>query len=410
MKNDRRKGIVLSYISIALSILLSLVYTPFLLRKLGQSEYGLYSLVNTVMSYLTILDYGLGNSIVRFSAKYRQLGNKEKESSLYGMFVILYAIIGAVAFAAGSLIAFNAETIFANSLEAGQESRIFLMIMIAVVNVAISFPLSISSSIIQGYERYFFTNLLGLVHKILTPLTMISILLAGYGSVGLLLATAVENTFFNLVRLVYAFKNLRIKIRFKNFEMKIFKEITTFSLFTFITAIADKLFWSIDQVILGVMGTMGDIASYALAAVFISAFVTVTSVVGHMYLPRFTKMVTRGDSDDDINREFIRISRVQFYICMLLFGGFLTVGYRFITELYATPENAIAYYITVLVMASLAFGITQNVALSVLFAKNMHKFRACVKVGVAVLNVALSIVAIIFYPGILKDIDRFLCT
>ncbi len=408
MKNDRRKGVVLSYISLVASVLLSLIYTPFLLEKLGQSEYGLYSLVNTVMSYLTLLDHGLGNTIVRFSAKYRQIGNKEKESSLYGMFVILYTIIGTIALVAGLTIAFNANTIFANSLEPGQENKIFIMIIIAVINVAISFPLSISSCIIQGYERYFYLNFLGLIQKLLTPFTMIGILLAGYGSIGILLTTAIISTLFNILRIWYSYNNLHISIRFKGFESKVFKEITTFSLFTFVAAIADKLFWSIDQVLLGILGKMGDIASYALSSVFISAFISITSVIGHMYLPKFTKMVTRGDSDNDINIEFIKVSRLQFYICMLIFGGFLTVGYRFITELYASPEYHISYYIVALIMGSLAIGITQNVALSVLYAKNMHKIRTLIKIAVALLNVIFTIIAIRIWGAIGAALMSFL--
>ena len=69
-KNERKAGAVLSYISIVLSTLVQLLYTPLLTRMLGQSEYGLYSLVSSIIGYLTVLDLGFGNAIVVYTAKY----------------------------------------------------------------------------------------------------------------------------------------------------------------------------------------------------------------------------------------------------------------------------------------------------------------------------------------------------
>ena len=42
--NQKKAGVLLSYGQTALSTLISLTYTPVMLRLLGQSEYGLYTL------------------------------------------------------------------------------------------------------------------------------------------------------------------------------------------------------------------------------------------------------------------------------------------------------------------------------------------------------------------------------
>ena len=52
MKKDEIKlGAILSYVIIALNMIIGVAYTPILTSKLGQSEYGLYSLVASVISY-----------------------------------------------------------------------------------------------------------------------------------------------------------------------------------------------------------------------------------------------------------------------------------------------------------------------------------------------------------------------
>ena len=70
MKLSQKKvGALLSYVSEAIRILTALIYTPIMLRLLGQSEYGLYQLVHSVVSYLSLLSLGFGSAYVRFFSR-----------------------------------------------------------------------------------------------------------------------------------------------------------------------------------------------------------------------------------------------------------------------------------------------------------------------------------------------------
>ena len=52
--SERKKGVVLSYIQVVLSIVINIAYVPILLKMLGKSEYGLYQLVGSLFSYISI--------------------------------------------------------------------------------------------------------------------------------------------------------------------------------------------------------------------------------------------------------------------------------------------------------------------------------------------------------------------
>ena len=45
---SRKKGVILSYVGLIIDILSGMIYVPFLLRSLGQAEYGIYSLTTTI--------------------------------------------------------------------------------------------------------------------------------------------------------------------------------------------------------------------------------------------------------------------------------------------------------------------------------------------------------------------------
>ena len=70
--NQIKVGILLSYLQIGLNAVISLTYTPIMLRLLGQSEYGVYTLASSVIAYLGLLNFGLSSSYIHYYSKYMQ--------------------------------------------------------------------------------------------------------------------------------------------------------------------------------------------------------------------------------------------------------------------------------------------------------------------------------------------------
>ena len=81
--NQLKAGAALSYVIIGLNSVVGLVYTPFMLRRLGLSEYGLYALAASVIAYLTVLDLGFGNAVVRYTAKFRAEGRVREQEEMF---------------------------------------------------------------------------------------------------------------------------------------------------------------------------------------------------------------------------------------------------------------------------------------------------------------------------------------
>jgi O-antigen/teichoic acid export membrane protein len=197
--NEVKAGALLSYASIFVSIIIGLLYTPIMLRLLGQSEYGLYSLIGSVVGYLSILDLGLGNAIVRYTARNRAVGDKEAESSLNGMFIALYSVIAVLTIAIGAVLYINIDNMFAASLSAIELQKAKIMMLLLIFNFAVSFPLGVFSSLIQAHEKFVFFKLLGIVRSVLNPLIILPLLFFGYGSVAMVVVHTVLNITFLLI-------------------------------------------------------------------------------------------------------------------------------------------------------------------------------------------------------------------
>ena len=112
--NQLKAGVFLSYILLVLNTLIGLLYTPFLIRMLGPSDYGLYSLAISVIGYLTVLDLGFGNAIVRYTSKFRAEGKLREQEEMFGMFFIIYWCISALAFIIAIILIWNTENLFSS--------------------------------------------------------------------------------------------------------------------------------------------------------------------------------------------------------------------------------------------------------------------------------------------------------
>lgn len=172
-KNQIKMGAILSYAVILVNMIVGLVYTPFLVRMLGKNEYGLFSLVSSVISYLTVLDMGFGNAIIIYTARYREKNLKQEQYKLFGMFLIIFSIIGVVASFIGVFLYFNTDLIFGNSMTAYEIQEAKTMMIILTFNLAVTFPLSIFGNILTAYEEFVFNKIIKILNVVLQPLLMI---------------------------------------------------------------------------------------------------------------------------------------------------------------------------------------------------------------------------------------------
>lgn len=396
---ERKLGAILSYISIIVSTLVQLVYTPFLIRSLGQSEYGLYSIVSSIIGYLTVLDLGFGNAIVVYTAKYRAQKKNKEEQKLHGMFMAIYTIIGVIATIIGIILFALVPNLFGDSMNQTEISEMKIMMLILTFNLAISFPFSIYQSIINSYEKFTFQKVMNILSTLLKPVFMIPLLFMGYKSVAMSVVITIVNIIIMLSNYFYCRNKLSTKIKYSGIDKILFKEIFAYSFYIFLNAIVDKINWSVDNFILGAICGTVVTSVYAVASQVNALFINLSTAVSGVLLPKMSKMVANNASDRELSNEFTKVGRIQYLIIFLMASGLTLFGKEFFIA-WAGPEYVEAYYIALILTIPLAFPLIQNLGISILQAKNLHKFRSILYVIIALFNVAISIPLAKIYGGI----------
>lgn len=396
--NQLKAGAVLNYVSIGLHTLISLLYTPYMLRMLGQSEYGLYALVASVISYLTVLDLGFGNAIVRYTAKYKAEGKTEEQYRLFGMFFSLYLVIGLVVFIAGLGLYFNVENLFGDTMTAYELGRAKILMLIMIFNLAISFPFSIYGSILTAYEDFVFRKVFSIVTTLLNVAVMIVLLHYGYKAIAMVVLSTIINILTIIVNYIYLKKNYTIKFIFGKFNWSLLREVAIYSFWIFLNVIMDRIYWSTGQFVLGATIGTTAVAIFAIAIAMQAMFMNFSTAIVGVFLPRVTSMVVNS-TKEEISNMFIRIGRIQYIIVAFILVGYIVFGRQFII-LWAGADYEPAYMMALLFLSALAVPLIQNLGITILQARNQMRFRSTLYIIIAVVSLGFQIVLSKYYGGL----------
>lgn len=388
--NQRKSGVILSYLSQAIHILSGLIYTPIMLRLLGQSEYGLYQLVYSVVSYLSLLSFGFTASYMRFYSRAKAKNDEEEVGKLNGMFMIIFLVIAAICVLCGIVMVGNIELIFSDGLTNAEYSTARILMVLMVLNLALTFPNSVFDAFTSAHERFFFQKLLVVLQNLLNPFLALPLLLMGYGSIGMVCVT----TFLTVAKLIanvwFSLKKLNVHFIFRGFQFGLLKEMWIFTFFIFLNQIIDQINWSVDKFLLGRFAGTTAVAVYGLGAQINSMYLTFSTSISNVFVPRVNKIVATSNDNVELTKLFTKIGRVQFMILSLILSGFIFFGKPFM-HFWGGDGYEYSYYVALLLIIPVTVPLIQNLGIEIQRAKNLHKARSIVYLFIAIANVFVSI-------------------
>lgn len=388
-------GAILSYSQIAVGAVITLLYTPFMIRTLGQSEYGLYNTVSSVVASLSILSLGFGSCYVRFFSKYNAEGKKEDIDRLNGMFMTIFLIIGLIVFICGFYISNNLQLVFDQGLTKHELQTAKILMLLLTVNLSISFPASVFTSIITANEKFIFQKIVLLIKQVASPLICIPLLLMGYASVGIVLSTITIYLALDISNALFCIFKLKTRFIFGQFDLKAFKEMAFYSGFIAINMIVDQINLNIDKFLLGrYRGTVA-VAVYSAGYTIYSYYTSFSTSISNVFIPRVHHIwsnlkLSVSEKNACLTDLFVFVGRIQFSILLLVSTGIILFGKQFIS-IWAGSGYENAYYVLLLLALSSIVPLSQNVGIEIQRAKNKHQFRAILYLIMAIINLILSI-------------------
>lgn len=359
-------GAIISYTGIVLGILATLLYTPWMVSKIGKSNYAIYTLANSFIG-IFLMDFGLGSAVTKFVSQYRAENNKEKIQWFMSCIFKLYIIIDIIIFLVLSVLFFCIDS-FYKGLTA-EEIAIYrsIYVMIAIYSVA-SFPFVPITGILDAYEKFIQVQILNVIQKILTVILGIIALSISSDVRVIVLSNIIVGVGVILCKTILAWKYARIKLSAIKLRWDGLKGILGFSIWATVLNIGERFTFSIAPSVLGTVSNSEEIALFAPASALESYFFTVAAAINGFFLPRISRYVAEGKKEH-LTALMVRVGRYQILLLGLIFSCFCVVGKDFLS-LWMGADFVKAAYCAMLLFLPDIFRLSQLICYSTVLAEN----------------------------------------
>ena len=324
-------GALISYGAIFINVIIALLYTPWMTRQIGQSNYGLYTLAVSFIS-LFLFDFGIGKAVSRFLAKYRAENNLEKAEEFLGIVTRLYLWIDLVVFVILFVLYFFVDRIYQGLTPEELVTFKQLYLIVGFFSI-LSFPFVSLTGVLEAYEKFIQMKLCELGQKLMSVVLIILALVNHFGVQALVTANAISGLTFIVVKLLVIRKTTPLRMRkgtsFR--DRSLVKEIFTFSIWAAVIGLMQRCIFSLAPSILGIVSNSREIAIFSPANVLEGYFYTFAAAINGLFLARISKYIAE-DEGERIYRLMVKVGRYQMVVLGLIFVEFFCIGHEFMVR------------------------------------------------------------------------------
>lgn len=400
MRSQKKVGAVLSYTSTVLNMFISIFLTPFILRAIGDAEYGVYRIVQSFVGQLAMISIGMGTIMAVLIAKTNvrtDSGKKEYMENLVATGIFISAALAFLAAIIGAILGLFVDDLYARTLSVDQLTLAKKIYAILVVNIALILFNDVFVGIIHGYECFVFSHGLKVVRLLLRAGIIICLLSMGMGTLALVYCDLSLTIFLLICDLCFCFGKLKIKAKFYKIDKDLIWSIVSFAAAIILQVFVNQVNQNLDSVILGAMIQPELVTVYSLALTVYVAFNSLSSAMGSMFSPEAARRVQIKQSKSDLQDFTIKVGRYQFLVIAFILGGFISCGQNFV-NIWVGSDKRDVYFLTLILMIPMAFANTMSGANSVLDGYMKRMGRSVILTATAIINI-ISSIFMIHYIG-----------
>lgn len=271
--------------------------TPFLIQTLGREDFGLWSLVWGLLSLFTLMDLGLGNTVIKCVAEARGRGDPEAHRRTICAMFWLYAGVAVLLIAAVSV-----STTFLNQLlsipEKSREAARVLVIVLGV-RMAVCLPLELFRGILIAHQRLAITN----AYKAAGTVLYLVMTLVALGLAPDVRWLAVSNTVTGVLPMLAMMVHVLRTVPDISFDPRLLRRSDLASVWSMtcsfsLIRVSSLLYARIDSILLSRMVGLGAVAQYSIGFRLSERAYLFSTHLSRALTPVMAEIQGRGDTRD----------------------------------------------------------------------------------------------------------------
>ncbi len=382
------KNVLYNWFGMVGLIAYAFVITPFLVHRLGNNYYGIWTLVTSCIAYFTILDFGIHSSVNRYISKYKGIDDVENISSVYTNALCMYGFIGIVVIAGGMIVYLRLDKIFnIAASDLGLVRRVFSLM---VAYTAIQFPLTVYAAIIYAYQRFDLINIISVSELVVRGILIYFLLDTQNGLITLAIILVVLGLLKYGSYMLFSYSIInKLKFDAKFIKMSTIRTMLAYSIITFLAVIAENIIYRTDNIVIGMYLDPKAITMYSIGFMISEYLSNIIGKMNNVLNPIFSDHESRGEYEH-IRSLILKTTRYAILVGVPLSFAAFVVGKDFIT-LWMGKEYEPAYTIMCILVCSRMMTIPVSPMYPLLYGIEKHRLILYTGLIEAVINLSLSI-------------------
>ena len=321
-------GSGLGYISFTVSAIMSFVIIPIILKHIGAGGYGLWATLSSLIGYMGLLDMGLTDATVKYTAELRARKEIDRLKELTATSFLIFILLAILILLLSSGLALLVPKVFSVTRDLSFISQVAFLIM--GFNLGLGLLNSVLSSIILGYQRADFVKLLGIFQAVLNAVLVIVFLRLGLGLIGVVFASTC--TIIALIISCYIFIRLKeypISLDPRLADTKTLLSIAPFSLRIFVIGLTSQVLYRTDNIVIAAILGVSMVAPYDIMykMCFIAASLSV--MFSDVLYPTYSRLYALSDLDG-LKNLLLKVLNISMGITTILAISLLIWGPAFL--------------------------------------------------------------------------------
>jgi O-antigen/teichoic acid export membrane protein len=384
-------GAATNWLAFAATLAVGFFLTPYLIQSLGKPRYDVWCVVESVLAYFTLLDLGLAACLVRAVARHSTTADTPALNRTSSACLAIFLAAAVVAVVAGAPILLALSPGLEAKSGAG-DTLPFMLLML--VNLAATLPLSVFPSILDGLERFAVKSAVRVAFLALKTTGIVLAMNAGGGLLPLALVSCASNLVEHGVMALLCFRFLpELRFSRRSVDRAALKEVRGASADAFLAMLAGRVSVQTGAIVVGLFLPPGSVTFFVTAARLVEYAKTLLRTITTTLTPGVSAMEARGNHAG-IRRLFLTVTRGVLYIVLPVNLGLWFFGGPFLAR-WVGPEFVAGSYPTTAILAlTLTIGVAQSVASRILYGLGRLRLFARLAMGEAALNVVLTLALI----------------
>jgi O-antigen/teichoic acid export membrane protein len=386
------RSIGTNWIAFSTSVVTAFLLTPFIVHHLGNTAYGVWTLVVSMIALMGLLDMGMRGAITRFVSRNHAQGNHHESARAVSAGLWLRLWVAGLIVLISSVLSVIGPFVFhiPNELRFAARGAILL----AGTSFALTFACGVFGGVLVALNRFPVVSGLSMAQTLLRAAGVVVLLRSGHGILGLALwelsvAAVINSILIRLARRAYP----ELRYSLDRPDRELFRQFVSYSFHVFLIQCATVVIYYMDNLVVGTFISAAAVTFYSIGGSLLDYLRQVVTSVTTIFMPLASNFEARGENSE-LRRLLIQGTRLALLVSLPIALGLYFRGHTFIELWMGKQYGPLSGHIVRILLIAQVFSIANFTSGNIAFGMAKHRPFAIAVVTESVANLTLSIILV----------------